>query len=106
MLDLRPALAPFTAAFARTATVTPVGGAAVEASVIWDQEAATPAESNLGASPSSAVNRRVVAWVRRDEVPSLPLNSTIQGGPEHQQKTWRVMSLDQSDPDYHIAVVV
>lgn len=106
MLDARPALAPFSAAFARSATVMPAGGAPVTADVLWDQEADAPADRNLGASPIGTVNYRVVAWVRRDQVPSLPLGSTIVGGPEHQQKTWKVQSNSSFDPDYHVATVV
>jgi hypothetical protein len=105
MLDIRPPLAPFAAAFARTATITPAGGVAITADVIWDQQADAPADMNMGASSSVATNRRLVAYVRRDQVPSLPVGSTILGGPQHQQKLWRVTAVEQSDPDYTIAVM-
>ena len=103
MLDLRPALAPFETAFARPTTVTPAGGVAVAVSVIWDQEPVSPDAMNPGAAATT--NARLIAYVRRDAVPRLPPGSLIVGGPEHQQKTWRVQSVDESDPDYHKAVV-
>lgn len=91
---------------ARSATVTPINGAAVTSTVQWFQEDATPQDQQVGAGAGSAINRRVVAYIRRDAVPTLQPGSTIAGGPEHLQKTWRVHSVDVSDPDYHIAVVL
>ena len=105
VLDLRPPVGAFTTAFARSATVTPVGGTAIVADVIWEQEPLEPASQQVGASPSAVANHRLLAYVRRDEVSTLPPGSTIAGGPEHNQKTWRVHSIDASDPDYHIAAV-
>lgn len=93
---------------ASDAVVTPYGGAAVDATgVQWEQETPNPAEQTVGAGVASGVNRRQVAWIRRDQVPTLPAQSTIVGGPaQNATKTWRVVSVDASDPDYHIAVVV
>lgn len=105
MLDIRPALSSF-AVFERTATVTPAGGVAVQADVQWRQEPAAPAGMALGAGVASELGTRQIAMVRRDQVPVLPVDSTIVGGPAHRQKTWSVTSVDDADPDYHKAVVV
>ena len=91
---------------ARTATVTPAGGSPVSSVVQWRREDLPPADRQAGAlAIGGAVNRRQVALVRKDEVPSLPMRSTIVGGPEHQQKTWTVQTVDESHPHYHFAVV-
>lgn len=87
--------------------VTPLGGAPVTTTVQWDQEDATPADQQVGSGAASAVNRRPVVYVRRDQVPSLPMGSTITGGPAHNVKSWKVVSIDSaSDPDYHKAILV
>ncbi len=90
---------------ARTAVVTPAGGAPVNTVVNWRREDLSPADRQTGASAYVSVNRRQMAWVRRDDVPSLPKGSTLVGGPEHQQKTWTVQSVDESHPHFHISVV-
>ena len=90
---------------ALTATVTPSGGSPVETVVQWRREDVPPGDRQPGALGFSTVNRRQVAWVRRDDVPSLPVGSTVLGGPEHQQKTWKVQTVDESHPHFHIAVV-
>lgn len=93
---------------ATEAVVTPAGGAAVSATgVQWFQEDNGNAEHATGAGPTSALSRRQVAYVRRDQVPTLPIGSTIVGGPLHNAtKVWRVTAVDGSDPDYHVATVV
>ena len=91
---------------ARPATVTPAGGGAVETVVNWRREDVEPSERMPHASPGASVNRRQIAYVRRDHVPSLPMASTIVGGPQHQPaRTWRVQTVDESHPHWHIAVV-
>jgi hypothetical protein len=91
---------------ARDAVVTPVGGGAIATVVNWRREMTEPSERMPGASPGASVNRKQLAYVRRDEVASLPIGSTIVGGPEHQSsKTWRVQTCDESHPHWHIAVV-
>lgn len=85
--------------------VTPAGGAAVETDVIWRMEPVTPANMALGASAASAVEQRQTARVRRDEVPVLPIGSSMTGQPERPQKVWRVVTVDDSHPDYLKAVV-
>ena len=87
------------------ATVTPVGGQAVQTVVNWRREDVAPADRQSLGSMMVAVNARTVAWVRRDDVPSLPMKSTIVGGPIHQQKTWTVLTVDESHPHFHIAVL-
>jgi hypothetical protein len=91
---------------ASSAVVTPLGGSPVTTIVQWEQEDAPPAGQEVGAGVASAVNRRVVAWVRRDQVPNLPMGSTIVGGPAQNVKTYRVHAVDTGDPDYFIAVMV
>jgi hypothetical protein len=91
---------------ARPATVTPTGGDPVETVVNWRREDTEPSERTVMFSPGASVNRRQIAYVRRDEVISLPIGSVIVGGPEHQPaKTWRVQSVDDSRAHFHIAVV-
>ena len=105
MLDRRPAITPFTAAFAREAVVTPLGSGAVVCGVIWEQEDASPADQAVGAGVGSALNSRHVAAVPLAAVPTLPFGSMITGGPEHLQKDWKVVSV-VDDPDYHFATVI
>ena len=91
---------------AAAAVVTPSGGVAVSSTVQWFQEEASPADQAVGAGVSSALSRRVVAYVRRDQVTNLPVGSVITGGPAHHQKAWKVVSVDASDPEYHVAAVI
>lgn len=74
MLDIRPALAPFFAAFGVAATVTPLGGGPVDTTVVWAGPPSMVVEAN--AEPS-LVDQRARVAVRRDEVPELPPGSTI-----------------------------
>ena len=99
-----PAAEAFEVHFGVVSTVTPVGGAAVSVSVIWEKESANPSDMAMGASSGSALTLRDVAWVRKDRVSSLPVGSTIVGG-ETVVKTWRVVSVDD-DPTYYKAVVI
>ena len=71
---------------ASSAVVTPLAGAPVTTIVQWEQEDASPAEMQGGTGAASAVNRRVVAYVRRDQVATLSPGATINGGPAHQSK--------------------
>ena len=88
------------------AVVTPLGGAPVTTIVQWFQDEAALPEHQVSSSAASVASRRLVAWVRRDAVPTLPLGSTIVGGPAHRQQTWRVHAMDISDGDFHRATVV
>jgi hypothetical protein len=91
---------------ARPAVVTPTGGDPVDTVVNWRREDTEPSERQTMFSPGASVNRRQIAYVRRDDVVSLPIGSTIVGGPEHQpSKVWRVQSVDESRPHFHLAVV-
>lgn len=90
---------------AGSAIVTPVAGAPVTSVVQWDQEEEGPAAQVVGAGAAIALNRRVVAAVKREDVPTLPVGSTIAGGPENNIRTWRVVSV-APDPHYHVCTVV
>jgi hypothetical protein len=87
------------------ATVTPLGGQAIQTIVNWRREEIAPDDRQMYGSMPTTVNARTIAWVRRDDVPSLPMKSQILGGPIHQQKTWTVLTVDESHPHFHIAVV-
>ena len=91
---------------AATATVTPLGGVAVSTVVQWDQVQGSPSDHAVGAGPAASTNRRIIAYVRRDHVPNLPVGSTIVGGPAHRQGSWKVITVDPSDPEYHIVAVL
>jgi hypothetical protein len=103
MLNLRPPLDPFAAAFGLAATVTPAGGGPVSTSVIWVQ---TQVEGDsVGGGRVSDLQWRL--RVRRDEVPSLPPTSTIVCPPPAggAPQPWTVERVDSRDPDYFSAQV-
>lgn len=106
--DLRPPLDVIFAAFAMPATVTPLGGSPTPASVTWegvDTQLRIRSAYLLGAGDLSDLRPKVA--IRRVEVSSLPIGSTIEGA-DHAGgtvKTWRVDEVYDTDPEIFRAVV-
>lgn len=106
MPDLRPSLDPAFMGFGVPATVTPAGGAPVTTTVIGQEPLMFAVEAN--ADPAIMDYRRRVA-VRIDEVPELPVGSTILapkgfkagGAPT----LYTVELLENLDPEVHHARV-
>lgn len=108
MGDLRPPLNPMFSAFGVSAVVTPAGGAPVDADVIFDT--LDPAKlSMLGGEFGEIADLRPTVAIRRADIASLPVGSTIvaaRGG--ESSRTWTVDRLVEArgaDPELHIVLV-
>jgi hypothetical protein len=103
MPDSRPDLdAPF-AIFGVPATVTPVGGPAVECTVIEE----APLAGRLALEADPQVENTSPRWsLRRDDVATLPIDSIILAARKGEDaQAWRVIRVDSLDPEVLTAVV-
>lgn len=109
-IDRRPELDPFFREFGVAVTVKPIGGSPiVKTTAIWElPPRMTGGEMSLGAPLAVVAENRDVLALRRDEVPDLGIGSTIEGPRARGQaiKTWRVIRVDDFDPDIFTAQVV
>lgn len=108
MADVRPPLGVLFGAFGLSATVTPVGGAPVAASVAWIETRPTVGAlglTQMGGAAVTELRRRLT--LRKDQVATLPIGSRIDapelaGGPS---TPWRADRVDDFDPELLRVVV-
>jgi hypothetical protein len=105
MGDARPSIdSPFDT-FGVAATITPVGGSATAATIVW----LTPATQGFPAG-GEFTRKEIVrtAAVRRSDVATLPKGSAIVA-PEIEGGTrlgWRVDEFEHGDPEHQRVVVI
>jgi hypothetical protein len=111
VLDVRPLLDPIFNAFGVAALVTPKGGSPISTTAVWlgprvGIEVGTVAGRSVG--PSSSIPDMRSRWrLRRDEVATLPIGSTIfaASAPGGRVSTWVVERVDNLDPEVLDVVV-
>ncbi len=81
MAELRPPLSPPFAIFGVAATVTPLGGAPVATTIIWVKTGVFGSFAAFAAALGTPSDPRPRCRLRRDQVPSLPIGSTIVAPP-------------------------
>lgn len=106
-VDARPDLDSLFAVgdgcFGVEAIVTPADGSPVDTAIIWESPSTVEviADAPIG-------DLRILAAVRRDEVATLPVGSTILAArpPEYSDaRTWTVDRVFDMDPDVYYAQV-